>query len=69
MSNSIDPDETALYLIWIYAVCRSLLLSPLAVKELNDTLLGGNYNVFLPSENGSAHKGKNMLPLAENFYL
>ena len=31
-SNSVDPDETA---HWIYAVCKSLLLSPMAVKELN----------------------------------
>ena len=23
------------HLIWIYAVCKSLLLSPMAVKELN----------------------------------
>ena len=30
MSNSIDPDETAH--IWTYAVCKSLLLSPVAVK-------------------------------------
>ena len=36
-SNSVDPDETAHMsrLIWIYAVCKSLLLSPMAVKELN----------------------------------
>ena len=36
MSNSVDPDETAHMsrLIWIYAVCKSLLLSPVAVKEL-----------------------------------
>ena len=34
MSNSVDPDETAHMsrLIWIYAVCKSLLLSPVAVK-------------------------------------
>ena len=30
MSNSVDPDETAH--IWICAVCKSLLLSPVAVK-------------------------------------
>ena len=37
MSNSIYPDETAHLsrLIWIYTVCKSLLLSPVAVKELN----------------------------------
>ena len=37
MSNSVDPDETAhmSHLIWIYAVYKRLLLSPLAVKELN----------------------------------
>ena len=36
MSNSIDPDETAYYepLISVYAVCKSLLSSPMAVKEL-----------------------------------
>ena len=36
-SNSVDPDETAHMsrLIWIYAVYKSLLLSPMAVKELN----------------------------------
>ena len=36
MLNSVDPDETALMsrFIWIYAVCKSLLLSPVAVKEL-----------------------------------
>ena len=36
MSNSVDPDETAhkSRLIWIYAICKSLLLSPVAVKEL-----------------------------------
>ena len=40
MSNSVDPDETAHMsrLIWIYAVCKSLLLSPVAVKELNKLL-------------------------------
>ena len=32
MSNSVDPDETAH--IWIYAVCKRLLLSFVAVKEL-----------------------------------
>ena len=34
MSNSVDPDETAHRLIWIYALCKNLLLSPVAVKEL-----------------------------------
>ena len=34
MSNSVDPDETAHYLTWIYAVCKSLSSSPMAVKEL-----------------------------------
>ena len=34
MSNSVDPDETAhtSRLIWIYTVCKSLLLSTVAVK-------------------------------------
>ena len=34
MSNSVDPDETAHMsrLFWIYAVCKSLLLSLVAVK-------------------------------------
>ena len=37
MSNSVDSDETAHMSrrIWIYAVCKSLLLSPVAVEELN----------------------------------
>ena len=37
MSNSVDPDETAYMslLIWIYFVCKSLLLLPVTVKELN----------------------------------
>ena len=37
MSNSVDPDEMAhmSHLIWIYAMCKSLLWSPVAVKELN----------------------------------
>ena len=35
-SNSVDSDVTTHYsLIWIYAVCKGLLLSPMAVKELN----------------------------------
>ena len=36
MSNSVDPGKTAYMscLIWIYAVCKSLLVSPVAVKEL-----------------------------------
>ena len=45
MSNSVDPDETAHMsrLIWIYAVCKSLLLSLVAVKELkrNSNLISG----------------------------
>ena len=42
MSNSVDPDETAHMsrLIWIYAVCKSLLLLPVAVKELKLVLVG-----------------------------
>ena len=34
MSNIVDQDETAHMsrLIWIYAVCKILLLSPVAVK-------------------------------------
>ena len=36
MSNSVDPDETAHMsrLICISVVCKSLLLSPVSVKEL-----------------------------------
>ena len=36
ISNSVDPDEMAHMsrLIWIYAVCKRLLLSSVAVKEL-----------------------------------
>ena len=34
MSNSVDPDETAECLIWIYAVCKNLLLLPVTVKEI-----------------------------------
>ena len=36
MSNSVDPDETdhMSRLIWIYAVCKILLLSPVEMKEL-----------------------------------
>ena len=36
MSNSVAPDETIHMscLIWIYAVCKSLLLLPVAVNEL-----------------------------------
>ena len=41
MSNSVDPDETAHMsrLIWIYAVCKSLLLSHVAVKELKSGII------------------------------
>ena len=42
MSNSIDLDETAHgdgCLIWIYAVCKSLLLSLVEVKELMNILV------------------------------
>ena len=41
MSNNVDPDETAIMhcLISIYAVCKSLLLSPVAVKVKKITLL------------------------------
>ena len=37
MSNSVDLDETAHMsrLIWIYAVCKGLLLLPVVVKELS----------------------------------
>ena len=40
MSKSIDPDETAHMsrLIWIYAVCKNLLLSPVAMKELTHNI-------------------------------
>ena len=47
MSNSVDPDETAHMsrLIWIYSVCKSLLLSPVAVKELSKVRFGSTgYN-------------------------
>ena len=35
MSNRVDPDETAHMsrLIWIYAVCKSLLLPPVHGSE------------------------------------
>ena len=48
MSNSVDPDEPAYYehLIWIYAVCKSLFLSPVAVKELRDNITRGNKHTF-----------------------
>ena len=40
MSNSVDPDETAHMsrLIWIYTVCKSPLLSPMAMKELTERI-------------------------------
>ena len=38
MSNSVDPDDMN-RLIWIYAVCKNLLLSPVAVKELSICIL------------------------------
>ena len=42
--NSVDLDETAHMsrLIWIYAVCKSLLLSPVTVRELTFTTLKAN---------------------------
>ena len=43
MSNSVDPDET-----WIYVVCKMLLLLPVAVKELKNILLFVSRFVFLP---------------------
>ena len=46
MSNSVDPDETAHCLIWIYVVCKSLLLSPMAVKELNEVINGKAYQIY-----------------------
>ena len=53
MTNSVDPDETAHMsrLIWIYAVCKSLLLSPVAVKELmrNPANTQRDYNVVTTS--------------------
>ena len=36
MSNTVEPDETAHYGIWICAICKSLLISPMAVKELKN---------------------------------
>ena len=40
MTNNVDSDETAYMsrLIWIHAVCKSLLLSSAAVKELRHVL-------------------------------
>ena len=48
MLNSIDPDETAHIsrLIWIYAFCKILLSSPIAVKELNETVLSPSSGPF-----------------------
>ena len=45
MSNSVDPDETAHMsrLIWINAVCKRILLSPVAVKELKKCISELNY--------------------------
>ena len=34
MSNSAHPDEIMSRLIWLYTVCKSLLLSLVAVKDL-----------------------------------
>ena len=50
MSNSVDPDEMAHMsrLIWNYAVCKSLLLLPVAVKELTYLFINLNKNNFLP---------------------
>ena len=41
MSNSVDPDETVQMgrLIWIYAICKNLLLSPVAVKVKESVVL------------------------------
>ena len=58
MSNSVDPDETAHL---IYAVCRSLLLSPMAVKEL------AVHQIH--SEQGSTLEGKKLLPWGANSFL
>ena len=52
MSNKVDPDDTAHMsrLIWIYAVCKSLLLSPMAVKVKESyccSILPGTLNIYL----------------------
>ena len=69
MSNSVDPDKTAHMsrFIWIYAVCKSLLLSPVAVKELKlkaiNTLTGETtllQLLYLPSEKGIHPKRKEL---------
>ena len=46
MPNSVDPDETAHMsrLIWIYAVYKILLLSPVAVKELAQNFSDSHYS-------------------------
>ena len=43
MTNSVDPDETVHMsrLIWSYAVCKVLLLSPVGVKELKHYSITG----------------------------
>ena len=41
MSDSVDPDETAH--ICIYAVYKSLFLSPVAVKELMHTFCSASF--------------------------
>ena len=65
MSNSVDPDEMAHYLIWIYAVCESLLLSPVALKELNQ-----EYDDFIVEINAycTAYHHEN-IPLKPHFYI
>ena len=60
-------------IIWVYAVCKSLLLSPVAVEELRkvETLSreATVKIVFLPIEKWSTQKGKNLLPLGANSFL
>ena len=50
MSDSVDPDETAHMsrLIWIYAVGKSLLLSPMAVKELRSAITSFRHISIIP---------------------
>ena len=56
MSNSVDPDETAHMsrLIWIYAICKSLLLLPVAVKEFICCF----FSVQFRLAEGDSHSGR-----------
>ena len=59
-------------LIWIYAVCKSLLLSPVVVKELRGnkyTFKGGSSvkNVLSPSEKEVYSEMKEFAPIGSKF--